>query len=83
MKIYQVGSYALTVVDARITSFELVETGGGIVPKIGELFYCYFMKVGIRPVDITPVLIKEDTIYSIDKMDVKGWKSLFANPCRR
>lgn len=82
MKIYQVGSYALTVQDDKIISFELVETKGGLVPKIGQLFTVYCFKVGISPIDITPYIKSSETIFSIDKMDAPGWFALFGNPCR-
>lgn len=53
-KIHQVGAYAITTEHDRITNFQLVETIGGYLPKIGESFTDYCAKVRISPIDITP-----------------------------
>ena len=79
--IYQVGSYSIVVECEKIKSFELVETKGGIVPKIGQSFSKYCIHARITPIDITPRIL-DNSIFTMDKMDVEGWKSLFANPCQ-
>ena len=80
--IYKVGSYSIVVENERIKSFELVENKGGIVPKIGQSFLIHCMKYGITPTDITPRM-SDESIFTMDKMDVAGWMGLFGNPCRK
>lgn len=58
VKLYRVGSYAITVIDEKIVNFELLQLKGSWVPKIGQLLSCYCMKVGIAPLDITPEIKK-------------------------
>ncbi|CAB4218572.1 hypothetical protein UFOVP1596_29 [uncultured Caudovirales phage] len=55
MKIYQAGSYAITVEHGTITGFELVYKIGGRVPKHGQEFNAYLHKCRLTWEDVTDI----------------------------